>query len=312
MIIYYDNGSHPLLRECFRASGADFTPLKHGFTDHLKESNIRFMPQNRRNPVRLVYRKLKSFLPRSMIFTTPEPDQQDDKLIVFDSGATAEYLCWLCRRFPEKRVLLWYWNPVGEDHAFDLFPRRVEIWSYSHTDCERFGFRYNSQFYFDSLAEEAGKANPVPNSRPQVFFLGRDKGRKQSVLEIRSLLEQCGADTDFHLMQDGTQEHRREEQVLPYGSVIEKIRQSDVLLDITLQENAGLSLRPMEAMFFGKKLITNQKSIRACDFYRKENIYILDEDERSLREFLNTPYVPVDPEIRKYYLMSNWLKRFDQ
>ena len=335
MIIYHDNGEHPILREYFAASGVEYMPL---WRNHL----LRFM-----------YRKMRTHVPKKMVFCVPQPAETDDKIIVFDTHVTPPYLYWLCEHYPDKRIIFWYWNPADDKRIFDLFPRRVEIWSYSPADCEKYGFRYNTQFYFDCIAGKPAETerdciagNPAENehdcaaknqaengcdcsagrqvgsierevrgterAKPTVCFIGREKGRKHNVLKIKESLERRDIATDFHFMIDGVPKNRFEEPIMPYARVIDLIRQSDAILDYTLQENAGLSLRPMEALFFGKKLITNQKSIRQYDFYRKENIYILGEEKRGIREFLGTPAVEIDSDIRDHYLLSSWLRRFDE
>ncbi len=294
MIIYHDNGKHSILREFFITSGVECMPLWRNY------------------PLRFVYRKMRTHVPKRLVFNVPRPADTDDKIIVFDTHVTPPYLYWLCEHYPEKRIILWYWNPADKNRIFDLFPRRVEIWSYSPSDCERYGFRHNSQFYFDCIAGNQIENIARNRTQPTVCFIGREKGRKKSVLKIKESLEQSGIVTDFHFMVDGVPKNRFEEPLMPYGSVVSLINHCDAILDFTLQENAGLSLRPMEALFLGKKLITNQKSIQQYDFYRKENIYILGEETREIKEFLCVPAVRVDPEIRDYYLMSNWLKRFDQ
>ena len=85
---------------------------------------------------------------------------------------------------------------------------------------------------------------------------------------------------------------------------------SQILIDFYADPTAGLSLRAMEAMFFGKKMITNRLLMRNEDFYDSRNIFILGEEERTLKEFLEEPYAPPDPAVRDRYLLSNWLKRF--
>ena len=293
MIVYYGSREKICFQEFFRASGTECIPLY-------------------RNKITRIIRKyLRGRVPVRMVYSFPQPAADDDKIIVFDSGATPRYLYWLCSRYPDKRILLWYWNPVENRRNFNLFPRRVEIWSYSSKDCAQYGFRYNSQFYFDCIADEECRRMTESHARPRVLFLGREKGRKQAILDIKAMLEKGGADTEFHFMRDGTKENRHAEPLMKYREVVEMIRRSDALLDYTCSPNAGLSLRPMEALFFGKKLITNQADIRGCDFYRKENIYILGEEERTLQEFFSEPYVAPEPEILDYYRISSWLKRFD-
>ena len=294
MIVYHDNGGKPLLREYFVSSGASFIPLYRNY------------------PVRYLYRKLRTNVPEEMVFHIPSPEPGDDKIIVFDTLVTPSYLSWLCEHYPDHRILFWYWNPVGENRKFELFPRRVEIWSYSPQDCKKNGFRYNTPFYFDSIASavERNKKEPIRGD-PVVFFLGREKGRRQELIKIKNCLESVGANTQIHLMQDGTQASRKDEPVMPYSEVIKEIARSDILLDYTLNPKEGLSLRPMEALFFGKKLITNNETILEYDFYREENIYLLGKDRRSLKEFFRTDYVEPPKAVKEYYLFSKWLARFD-
>ena len=294
MIIYHDNGETPLLREYFIASGAEYTPLYRNY------------------PLRYLYRKCRTHLPKKLVFHTPAPRPEDDKIIVFDTLVTQPYLTWLCERFPDRRIIFWYWNPVGGDRKFELFPRRVEIWSYSPEDCKRYGFRRNTQFYFDSVARDAEGTGKRPvSSDPVVLFLGREKGRREELEKLRARLEDAGADVRIQLKRDGTKGTRKNAPVMPYSEVIREIAGCDIVLDYALNTDEGLSLRPMEALFFGKKLITNNETVMRYDFYREENIYVLNRDRRTLKEFFETEYAEPDRAVKERYLFSHWLERFD-
>ena len=67
----------------------------------------------------------------------------------------------------------------------------------------------------------------------------------------------------------------------------------------------------MEALFFEKKLITNNQDICNYDFFNSGNIFILGQrtlDE--LTDFLAAPYITVPSAIKEKYLFENWIKRF--
>jgi hypothetical protein len=67
----------------------------------------------------------------------------------------------------------------------------------------------------------------------------------------------------------------------------------------------------MEAMFFNKKLITDNLDVLNLDFYKEENIFVLGYDkEERLGTFLSSPYTPVDGDILKQYTWEVWLDRF--
>jgi hypothetical protein len=73
----------------------------------------------------------------------------------------------------------------------------------------------------------------------------------------------------------------------------------------------GLTLRPMESIFFEKKLITNHLTISDYDFYDKSNIFILGKDDlNNLSYFLKQPYNRLPAKLVDGYDFNTWLKRF--
>ncbi len=293
MIFYYDNGPHPLLRSYFTESGVSCSTI---YTDLTMQRIDKWTHHY--------------FRPRSFLYNHPVCPENDDKIIIFDTYTTPEYLTWLCRRYSGKRIILWYWNPLTDPRALDMLPRRIEIWSYSEKDCEKYGFRHNTAFYFDCFAKEAAEAAPANNRVPVVLFVGRDKGRRAAINRIGAELENAGMRTEFHIVPSPDRPGKRED-LFSYREVTEMIRRSDMILDYTNDPEAGLSLRAAESLFWGKKLITNNRSILQSRMYRKNNIYLLGEEDRSFSEFLASPYEPADESLKTYYLLSSWLKRFD-
>ncbi|MBO5635079.1 MAG: hypothetical protein J5907_06645 [Bacteroidales bacterium] len=144
-------------------------------------------------------------------------------------------------------------------------------------------------------------------------FFWRDKGRFDILINLKKSLEREGVEVKLEILKPfaGRAGFYRE-KLIPYRKVIDYVKEADILLDYYIYPETGLSLRAMEALFFGKKLITNNLEILESDFYNPANIYVLDRDTRSLREFIDCPLEPVNPEIRDRYLLSNWLKRFDE
>ena len=290
MIIYYDNGNIPLLRKYFMESGSSFLPLyRNLFTQSLDTLTGR-----RFRPKRLIYSRC------------PEIPEKEP-LIVFDTKTSPEYFQWLCRNYPEHRVILWFWNPVENPAELDYLPKKVEVWSYSLNDCRQYGLNYNTPFYFDSVVsgDREQKASDQ-RIRPWVFFAGREKGRKAALDNISEQLKSAGAEVEIYLMPN----HGRR-GLIPYARILDGVKRSDILLDYYVNPDSGPSLRTMESLFFGKKLITNNRMIREYDFYRSENIYILGEENRSLKEFFDGKCYSVEQETIDRYLFTNWLGRFE-
>ena len=95
---------------------------------------------------------------------------------------------------------------------------------------------------------------------------------------------------------------------MPYPEVLQNINRSRAILDFVSPNQSGYTLRPLEALFLNKKLITNEPSIRQETFYRSENIFIYGEDDQDkLLDFINSPFQKVDPSAYQIYDFDNWL-----
>jgi len=81
------------------------------------------------------------------------------------------------------------------------------------------------------------------------------------------------------------------------------------ILDFKMDSHDGASLRIFDCLVQEQKLITNNHTLRDYDFYHPDNIFITDfEDLTGLKEFLETPYHPIERKIVEKYGIKNWLK----
>ncbi|MBE8713674.1 hypothetical protein [Sphingobacterium hungaricum] len=98
-------------------------------------------------------------------------------------------------------------------------------------------------------------------------------------------------------------------QYVNYQENLENLHKAKVLVDLLDDVHNGLSFRVFEALGNNKKLITNNKEIRFYDFYRPENIYIIEnENFDGLLEFIQSPYVELDQDLVHKYSFDNWIK----
>lgn len=230
-------------------------------------------------------------------------------IIIFDSLINVDFIQWIKKNNPNKRIILWYWNPVRNSINPKLLNQDIcEIWSYSLTDCKNYKLQYNTTFYFKKLY--------VPKKEPvyDIFFIGKDKGRLNQLIYLKKEFERLNLKTNFHITPTRSYMIRNNpiyKQNISYDNVLSEIGKSKAILDVLSNPNDGLSLRPMEAIFHKKKLITNSKLIENYDFYRPENIFILGKDDlNNLSKFINSPYEEIDEKIIEKYDFQNWLSRF--
>lgn len=92
-----------------------------------------------------------------------------------------------------------------------------------------------------------------------------------------------------------------------YKENITLLRTSKCLIDIKFSYHNGLSFRFFEALYYKKKLITNNESVKKYDFYNSSNIFITDfENLEGIEEFLDKPYIEIDDNIVEKYGFKNW------
>lgn len=268
-----------------------------------------FKPMLKRYGASIPYRAvrkahLSSPLPlKRLWFADWEEDLKEcDTVILADDGNTENVVRYINHLYPGKRIIIWYRNSV----AATVFPsikigRIAEYWSFDYDDCKKYGFRYNPQFY--SRSPRYIVSEPIWD----VFFVGQDKGRLQQLLDIEARLQDFGLTTKFCIVGYNS-------DYLSYREVVDNISRSKAILDVQASWQEGMTLRPLEALFYKKKLITNSQSFAASDIYDSTNTFILDRDSwGQIHDFIQAPYSPMpnrDSLICKYGI-EGWLDRFD-
>ena len=281
---------------------------QRGFTvyRHLKSTN----PLTRRL---LNFCRNHSFLSRieRLFFEDAINEENFDNYIVYDARASVEYLRWLRENHPKARIILFYDNPVAntEVNVNMLNDEICERWSFDFEDCEKYGLHYNSEFYFEELR---CVEHPI---KYDIMFLGKDKGRYDRLVELEKKFTDIGLTMYLHIVPDSKFSAKKRDRYragVSYPQLLEIVSESKVLLDILQDDQVGLTLRNMEAVFNGKKQITDNPAIRKYNFYSRENVFILGEDDFSkIGEFVRTPSLGYDMEIVNYYTFDEWIKRFD-
>lgn len=238
-----------------------------------------------------------------------------DEIIIFDTGNLVQIIKWLREKFPQKRIIVWYWNSV----AASVDPKKIktddiEIWSFDWNDCEKYGFKYNTQFFIPDNLERIKKSEL---NTFDVFYVGVDKNRAETLHEFSCIFKKFDISFYFHLVKYNNSQNIygfKYYDSLSYPEVLQYISDSKVIIDLVADWQEGLTLRPLEALFMKKKLITNMKTIINYDIYNNNNIFIFGEDDiMNIPYFIETPYDETRrDELMDKYSINGWLTRFDK
>lgn len=236
---------------------------------------------------------------------------QYDRIIVFDYNATPQMMRRIRKRRPDAELLLWVWNTAPDN--IEDFKKYSKIYCFDSSSCEKWNLLYNSQFYFFPDKEILDIQDSLEIVR-DIYFIGADKGRLKVLEKLAKTLGDLELKYEFEVLSNRKNKENLFIKILEkpkdYMDIIREISRSKCILEIVKEEQDGISLRVLEALFLNKKLITNNKKIMDYDFYKKENIFILGKDRLyDLKEFLNSPFYEISDDIKRRYSYNEWLKR---
>ncbi|MWN91027.1 hypothetical protein GQ597_09965 [Gilliamella sp. Pra-s65] len=207
------------------------------------------------------------------------------------------------------------WLCQHEDYVDKITPFFDKIYSFDFDDCRKYNFTYLNQFLpftFSEMKELRVNSNHFCNTIKTCFFIGEYwENRVKVINRIAPILNRNGYQTDFNLINyKSTQTthsleqscHYKLGEKISYFENIEKVKQSDIILEIGQIGQTGVTLRAIEAILFNKKLITTNKSIKKYDFYSPEQIFVLDDENyKNIEVFLKSKFTPVTLDILHQY-----------
>ena len=238
-------------------------------------------------------------------------DQYDMFIVV--SRKAAKYAVKYIKQKTGKRVVVWYWNLVTDKELPPDYCKKVgcEPWSFDRDDCRKYDMRFGDTYYFPP--EKSKNSEKIDNS---MFYVGINRpGRKKLLTCLGDYLKANGLKYRFNLTAIPTESAVVRAQYSPrmkYEEIIDAIKSSTSVLDLNRENQSGMTLRPMEALFYRRKLVTNNINIKRYSVYDKDNTFILkNSDFDGLAEFLAMPYIEnkLNETKRHTYSFSEWLRR---
>ena len=290
------------------------------------DRNMYFFPyvKNENVDVMSVCRKLngaEKFLMRGIRFLNlPYPIffgewksklEQYTKIVLFDMSFTPALARYILR-YSNAEVYLYLWNPIKNNRRMMKYINQsrnyVKVFSYDKDDCDKYGMNFAPMTYSSDLA--------VPHKviYSDLTFLGYAKDRMPQIKDYYQFFSSAGLRCNFYVVENPAvteAEFTVSEKGLSYSEYLDMVSSSHAILDLVQGGQSGLSLRVLEALFLKKKLVTGNTRVKDYDFYRPENIFILENNNTDgLKDFLAVPYHEVEKKIVDNYDFVNWLDRY--
>jgi len=180
-----------------------------------------------------------------------------------------------------------------------LQEKGITIWSFDEADCKSYALKQYSQFVRKFPLPD------IPNPAIDLLFVGRNKGRKAMVDKLNAALSAAGFNVYTRITgSDGI-------KLISYQEYLSLVANSKCLLDVTQDGQNGLSLRPIEAALYGKKIITTNAAVKKTALYNANNVLLLNDATTTdaIARFLKTAPEPVAAETLYEYSPEQFLTR---
>ncbi|MDR1734149.1 MAG: hypothetical protein LBR73_04620 [Oscillospiraceae bacterium] len=262
-----------------------------------------------------------------------------DKVIFFNGVPTAFLLSAPFRENTRGNTFYFLWDAMplpGSDCEWTPLPEQLEelkkfhtVYTFQPEDAIKFGLERNTTFYQPLPCPSHLSCIPWEELPADISFLGHIKNRYRLIRLLYRRLQAMGLCCAFRVFSPETAETAAETvytenppevytdswcvttEYLDYEFWLNQVFVSKAILDLNQEGQTGFSLRPMEAMFYGRKLISNNRELRFAPFYHPQNIFLLGMDSLTyLHDFLVSPPIPVPERIKQRYLPEAWASRF--
>lgn len=188
-----------------------------------------------------------------------------------------------------------------------------QIFSFEKRDCEKHSFIFRPLFYIDEFLDKeeievydiCSIASYYPN-RFQLFKkIYKQVPHLKIYLKLYISLKSIIRNMLFKLI---LYPNIITTKSMPFSDLSKIQAQSKAILDIKHPKQEGLTIRTLETMALGKKLITTNPDIKNYDFYNSNNIYILNESNiDGLPIFMKKKNIPVPTEIKSKYSIEYFI-----
>ena len=241
-----------------------------------------------------------------------------DKIILFDFVVfqDEQLLFNIAKKAPESRRFIYYWNIIKDEaryvHRKELADKTgFSLYHYDHGNCERFNMKFNTIMYY------VGVSLPERPATADLLFLGFVKDRGSKLNNLYRTIQEAGFTPRFVIVKADAEAKKYpfefHDRYIPYMEYLDMVAESRGILDIAQENQDGFSMRVMEAIFLNKKLVSTNTALKDASFYDPANILVLDSDEVTrdqIAEFFASEFHPYSEDVRRYYSIGEWVKRF--
>lgn len=242
-------------------------------------------------------------------------------IVYTNSYLPEETLALYKKAFPEAKFLFYLDDSVANmKNANNTFSYYDRVMTFDRSDSLRYNIDLIPLFYEDSYKKHNGN-----DYKYDICFIGTIHSDRLKVIEAveKECLEKGLSFFHYCYLQSRVMylvywltkaEFRRKSpgffhfDQIRSSEVAEIMLKSKAVLDIQHPKQTGLTMRTIETLGAGKKIITTNKDIMYYDIYSESNVCIIDRKSPTINiNFINSEYKELPSEILNRYSIGGWI-----
>lgn len=214
------------------------------------------------------------------------------------------------KKYTKKSIAFFNDNIYRCPKILKVIPNFDEVYSFEKEDCEKYKLKFISNWIYSAENQEV-----TNNSFDyDVFNISSKDNRFKTISKVADELKKQNITSKIIIFDKKNKNSNPNiefiSKYIQIAEVNDYIKRSKLLLDIQRKEQNGLTFRVFESMSLHKKLITTNPNIVNYDFYRPNNILVIDEENIHFdADFFKIPYEPIPENIYNKYTLDNWINK---
>lgn len=270
----------------------------------------RFFPHKVRQATERHYRRLlDGFL----------PGEYDHVFVVNGQTVSPRLLSELRASNPKARFTFYLWDSVANrGHSLELVPMFDRAFSFERATAAQHGLRFRPLF-----SDDHATASGMPEEF-DISFIGTAHSDRHRIVERIDQSLPKGTRRFWFLYLKarwvlaayrvtnpafrGAREETFRFSPMPRAESQRIFEATRAILDIEHDRQTGLTMRTLEVLCAGKKLVTTNADIRAYAFYDPARVEVIDRHQPAIRSgFLDSAAPPLAADIRYRYSIAGWI-----
>lgn len=245
-------------------------------------------------------------------------DNYDEVIVIVGRQLSPSFLESLKRRNKNAVFTLYLWDDVARVENFEDTKKYYDyIFSFDSVDCMKYGFRHLPLFYtqttqdysietkrFDIYSAMSNHSDRIRLAK-EVLDIAKKSNRICKVVislgrfgYIKKVLKGQKMKGDIEYVATPISKTENYKNMLA----------STAILDVQYSSQIGLTMRTIECLGFGLKLITTNPYVKQYDFYKENNILVIDRNNVLIDDsFFDSNYETIPEEVYKKYSLSSWV-----